>query len=465
VAFVVTNVLAALGAVLLLRHLGVSEFGRYGTVMALVNIVYGISDAGLSLTGSRELAVRSAVSERRQVLAHILGMRIVLTAFGVVAAIVFAVAAGYDHALVLGTALAGFGILLGAIQTAMLLPLSVELRNGRVALNDVLRQAVLVLTFGALVILGKGLVDFFAAQIVVGAVLLLATPWLLSREHFVAPRWSRRELRSLMTIAVPVAIANVLGVLYLRLLVVLMSITSNSRQEVGYYVTSTRIVELAAGLPFLLVGVVLPVMTVAARDDRERMGYITSRLTQTMAIGGILIVLFVSFAARPIVLVLGGSTYLGAVPVLQVQCLAMVTVFLASAWNPSLMGMGRVRALVATTATGLATVLVAGLVLIPLLHARGAAIAAVVADLALCLATYVALRRAGLGEHVHGRSLLRLVVAAAPAVAVGLVPGEPPIVAGLLAPAVFLGAALLLRAVPSELLGLVRGISQRFAHG
>jgi len=56
--FVALNLITAGAAVLLLRYLGVDRYGRYGTVMALLAIVQGVTDAGLSLTGSRELSVR-----------------------------------------------------------------------------------------------------------------------------------------------------------------------------------------------------------------------------------------------------------------------------------------------------------------------------------------------------------------------------------------------------------------------
>ena len=58
--FVAVNLLTAIGAVVLLRYLGVEDFGRYGTVLALLSIVYGISDAGLTMTASRELAASRA---------------------------------------------------------------------------------------------------------------------------------------------------------------------------------------------------------------------------------------------------------------------------------------------------------------------------------------------------------------------------------------------------------------------
>ena len=267
VAFVAANLLTVAGAVVLLRYLGVDNYGRYGTVLALVGVVSGISDAGLTATGTRELALCETDAERRDVLAHILGLRVALTAFGVAIAIAFAALVGYDGDLVLGTFLAGIGVFLTSVQTAMMLPLGVELRNGALALVEVARQFVLVLAFVALVVGDAGLVPFFAAQILVAAV--------LAHHHARHPRlrgsWSGRaghpaRIRALARIGLPIAVATVLGVLYLRLLVVLMSILEDSEDEIGYFVTSTRVFEVVGGLPFLFGAVVLPVLTAVAGD-------------------------------------------------------------------------------------------------------------------------------------------------------------------------------------------------------
>ena len=52
--------LGAATSVLLLRHLGVEDFGRYGIVVALLGIVAAVTDAGLTAVGSRELAILPA---------------------------------------------------------------------------------------------------------------------------------------------------------------------------------------------------------------------------------------------------------------------------------------------------------------------------------------------------------------------------------------------------------------------
>jgi len=451
IGFVVANLLTIGAAVVLLRFLGVGDFGRYGTVLALVGVVQGISDAGLTATGSRELALAGSPHERREILAHVLGLRVALTGAGVVLAVGFALVAGYDDEMVAGTALAGVGVFLTSIQSAMLLPLSVELRNGMIAVNDVLRQLVLFVAFIALALADAGLAAFLGAQILVGVVTLLATPVLLTRSQLVRPRWTIARIRALAATALPVAVATVLGVLYLRMLVVLMSLLSDSAQEIGYFVTSTRILEVVGGLPFLVMAVVLPVVSVAARDDRERLVYMTSRITEVMALGGTLVALVVWALARPIVLTLAGPEYGPAVPVLQIQCFAAVTIFLAAAWQPTLFGMGRIKSLAVAIALGMVTVVVSGLVLIPPFEATGAAVAAVVGEAAMATVIYVSLRRAGSEPWVRFTVLSRVAAAAAMAVGVGLVLPAADGVRAMAVAIAFSGAAWMLRTIPSEL--------------
>src|SRR4051812_10771502 len=58
--------LTAAASVVLLRHLGVDEFGQYVTVMSLIAIVAGVTDAGLTSIGARELALRERGEEGRR---------------------------------------------------------------------------------------------------------------------------------------------------------------------------------------------------------------------------------------------------------------------------------------------------------------------------------------------------------------------------------------------------------------
>ena len=86
-----TSYLVATGAVaaasiFLLRHLGVTDFGRYVTVMSLVAVVAALSDAGLTMVGQREYVLLRTAHERRRLVADVLGTRLLITPVGVLLA-------------------------------------------------------------------------------------------------------------------------------------------------------------------------------------------------------------------------------------------------------------------------------------------------------------------------------------------------------------------------------------------
>ena len=108
-------VLTAAASIPLLRHLGVVRFGQYTTVIAIVTVVQGVTDAGLTLVGQREY-VHADAERRRTLLADLVGIRLLLTPLGVLLGVVFAIVAGYPNALVTGTVLAGIGVVLSVAR-------------------------------------------------------------------------------------------------------------------------------------------------------------------------------------------------------------------------------------------------------------------------------------------------------------------------------------------------------------
>jgi O-antigen/teichoic acid export membrane protein len=182
----------------------------------------------------------------------------------------------------------------------------------------------------------------------------------------------------------------------------------------------------------------------------------TERVAWAMLILGVLTALVCWTLATPIVTLLGGARYGGAGGVLGLQCFAVITVFVGAAWQPALIGLGRLRALAVSLAVGLVVVVIAGAVLIPEFQAMGAAAAAVIADVALAMALYVALRRTVPAQWLPGGPSLRIAAAAAAAVGVGFVPGLPTAARAVLVVGVFLAAVVALRALPREIVHTLR---------
>jgi O-antigen/teichoic acid export membrane protein len=440
-------------SVLLLRHLGVEDFGRYGVVVALVGIVAAVTDAGLTAVGSRELAILPP-AERPALMRNLVGLRIALTTAGVLVAVAVAALAGYSTEVVAGTAIAGLGILLVNTQATLMLPLSVELRLGAITAIETLRHALTLVGVAVLVLAGASLLPFFGVQVVVGAAILLVTPFAVTGVARMAPTLDRASARRLLRESLPLAAALAMNVIYLRLLVILVSAQTDA-EETGLFATSFRVFEILLGIPTLVLAVALPLLAVAGAEDRERLRYALQQLTEAAVVASLLFVLVTAILAQPAILLLGGEDYRQAAPILRIQVFALLGVFVSQVWTLGLVSLRRQRDVAVANAVALAAVIVLGIVLVRAYDGIGGAVAAVVTETLLALVLLGFLRRAGHDVLPRLGFLPRPLAAAAVAALVALLPLSPWVLAPLAAVA-FAAAAFALGAVPPEIVPALR---------
>ncbi len=357
--------------------------------------------------------------------------------------------------MVSGTVLAGAGVLLVAIANAVLVPLTVQLRNGGLAFVEVLRQVVTLAGVAALVAWGATLTPFFAVQVVVGLVVISVVPFIVGRGGLVWPRFDRAEQRGLLGTALPVAAALALGQVYFRLVIVLMSLISSTEQT-GYFGGSLRAMEALIVIPVLVANVALPLMTAAARDDLGRLRYAIKGLSEGAVIAGVLVALVTFRAAEPVMSLLGGAEFGPAGDVLRIQVLALLFIALYQIWTVGLIALGEQRQLILTNAVGLLGVAVFASILVPPFGAKGGAAASVLGDTVLACLIYWRLHRSTGRVTVRAGFLGRVAVATAVAVIPLFVPGLPDLVSAVLSALVFLGIGLLVGMVPQELRDALR---------
>jgi O-antigen/teichoic acid export membrane protein len=246
----------------------------------------------------------------------------------------------------------------------------------------------------------------------------------------------------------------VLGQVYFRLVIVLMSLISNAT-EVGYFGGSLRAMEALIAIPILIASVALPVMAAAAQEtDLSRLRYAIEGLSEGAVIAGTLVILVTVRAADPVMRAIGGKEFEPAGNVLRIQVVALLFIALYQIWTVALVALGRQRQLIFTNALGLLAVAVFATVLVPPLGARGGAIASVSADVVLAGLIYWRLHVSVGRVTVKTSFLIRVAIAAAASGAAMLLPiGDIP--AAIVAAVVFLGVGLAVGMVPKELHDLV----------
>ncbi len=450
VGFAISTALGLATAILLLRHLGVVDFGRYATVMAVIGIVGGITDAGLTAVGSREISVARTAAERAELLNNLLLLRVLGASLGAVAAVGFTAVAGYDGVVIAATAIGGVGIVLISAQSMLTVPIWVGLRIVSLTALEVLRNLLTLAGVAVLVFAGAGLLAFFGVQLLV-AVVLIPTTLLLARVGVRFTAGVRRDvIVRLLRDTLPLAVAFAMSVVYFRVLVVLVSLLSTEAQT-GLFGTSFRIFEMLLGLPALILSVALPLLSVAGDEDDSRLRSALQSMTEASLLIAALLVVGIAILAEPGIRLIGGEEYVGAASVLRIQALALIPLFLVQTWQLGLIAGRAQRALAVANGLALVLVLVLGLALVPSGGAEAAAWVAVVAEIALALFLWIALHRMGTAGAPSLRVAWKVAAAAGLAAAAGYLLRDSAVIGACVAAVVFAAVAFATRAVPADL--------------
>jgi O-antigen/teichoic acid export membrane protein len=248
-----------------------------------------------------------------------------------------------------------------------------------------------------------------------------------------------------------------MNVIYLRLLVILVSIQTDEH-ETGLFATAFRVFEILLGIPTLVLAVALPLLAVAGAEDRDRLRYGLQRLLETAVAASILLVLLTVVLAEEAIVLLGGEDYRDAAPILRVLAFALLGVFVSQVLTLGLVSLHRQRYVALANAAALALVVVLGAALVRAYEGVGGAAAAVVTEATLALLLLAVLVRLERDVAPTLGLVPRIAVAGVAASLVALLPVSAWVTAPLAA-AVFLAAGFALRAIPPEVVPALRGRS------
>jgi O-antigen/teichoic acid export membrane protein len=451
--YVLMMALSVLSAALLLRHLGVVTFGRYTTVISLVTVVATVTDAGMSVIGIREFSVREG-AERDELMRDLLGLRMTLTAVGVLLVAAFALAAGYGTALLLGAVLASMGTIALVAQHTHTIPIAAELRLGTLSALELGRQVLTVAGIVVLVMLGAGVLPLLAVVLVVNLVLIPPTAMLA--RHKISMRLAIRPRRwaTLLKLTVSFSLASAVGTLYMFTTQIITSLVASSHQS-GLFAASFRVFIVVTVVPGTLAGGALPLLARAARDDRERLAYVMQRIFDASLILGVAAAVAILGGAQFVIEVIAGQEYAASAGVLRIQGLALVATFVLAGWGYALLAMKRYKDVLVANIGAFVVSCVATVVLASSHGAMGGAVATLFGESALALGSLLALVRGHRQLRPKVGIVLKVALAAAPAVALALLPGVASLVRALLALVAYGLLIVLTRAVPEEAIELL----------
>ena len=445
-------VLTGVSAILLTRYLGVARFGQYATIVAVATLVTQLTEGGLTSLVTRDFSLTTPAGKAK-LIGDRIGLQIITTLLAIALCGVFALAAGYGTVRTWATLAAALGLGLAMLQITVSVPLIASLRLGVTSGLELARQAILVTLTVILVLVGAGFLPFLAA-IIPSSLIVLAATWMLARKEVrIWPAFRPAAWAALLRPALVLSFSMGVGAIYVFTTQILTSLTASSNQT-GLFAASLRVFVVIASTPGLMVTSALPLLARAARDDAERLEFALQRLFEVALIAGVGVGVILVVGATPIIEVLGGTRYAGAVGPLRIEGAAVLGTCLTPVWSTGLLALHRHSSQLACNLIGLAVIASATLILTPTIGARGAAVATVAGEWTVAIGLLIALLVANRRFAPNARNVWRVALAGGGGFATMLLP-IPAVAQLVLAIAVYATTIGVLRALPQELLELI----------
>jgi O-antigen/teichoic acid export membrane protein len=451
VSFVAGLAISTLSAPLIVRHLGANDYGRFLPIVSLVALVSLVADNAMTNVAMREYTT-AAPAERSGLLRALLGLRMAMTLAGFAIVFAFAAVAGYQTRQLEGMLIAGVGLLIADYLGAFQAPMGVQLRLGWISVIEFVRNAATVAAVVVLVVVGAGLVPFFATAAVGALAALALTATVVRASAPWVPVYDRALWATTIRQVLPVAAATTFGTVYFRLVLIVMSLVGTEAQT-GHFSVSFRIMEIALAVPALIVASAFPILVRAAANDRERLDYALTRIAEVGVILGLWVALTIWLLAPLAVDLVSGGRSGETIGALRLQGLSMPASFLVAAGGSALLSLRDNRNLLVANASAFVVALVASLALIGPLGAEGGGLAITVAEV-----TLAALLAAAVVRDTNVRVPARL-LAAVPVAFAAWALGEvlPEVAGAIAATALYFGVLLALRLVPREVIEALAG--------
>jgi len=437
--------------VLLWRHLGAGDYGRFATMIVYTTLVGVVADLGL-----QTVFIRDASRDRTVLthyLANLLSARLLLS---LVALVILVAALRLLSPALFPYTLAAFVLLLTTSYSSLLR--GVFYIRGRLGYEAVAIVAESLLLLGLTLVAIQRRAPWDAFLWVYSASYLFTCLFAFSVIRW---RWHERVsialepafVRRLLASGLALALAFTITTVYAQLDIVLLQLFKNF-QMVGWYSAANKYIDAVAWVPQSAMGAVFPALSLLAAGDRGRLVFAYEKAYKMLAILGLPLAVGLGLAADSIVHVTRGFEQ--SIPALQILAPSVVLLFLNNAFIYTLSAINRQLDFTRLALFTLVVNLALNLILIPPFGYLGAAAASTITEVALFAGGWWLLRQRLASLSIVGSIAPVLLSAVAMGIVVYLISSWPIALVIILGAAVYVAALVVTRALNAEEWSIVR---------
>lgn len=366
------------GTVLVVRTLTVDEWGRFSFIFSFLALVSVLTDLGIGRVVLSGLVGENV--DRRAFAGTYVVLRAGLGVLGYLAAVAFVAVAGYPSEVVVGTAIAGFVIVVATPSNALNTIYQASMKMRTVAVAQVLGQTAQLALTAALAVADATLLWFVVPAVVFELVAAVHKVRRLPEDLRPVYGVDVRVWKGLLGEAAALSLGGILATSFTRIDMVMLS-KLDSFHAVGVYGIGYKFADVVHAASTAVMASVLPLLVRAWPDRPDRFRRSLEHASSLLALLAVAVLVEFLLFAEPVIRLLYGSRYeVGGPAARMVVAAECVHLFGALAFT-TLVATGNHRRYPIATFVGLAINVGLNLWLIPDHSYGGAAFATLVTEL------------------------------------------------------------------------------------
>ncbi|HLP86299.1 MAG TPA: flippase [Candidatus Paceibacterota bacterium] len=377
----ISKILRSIMIIYAARILGAENYGIFSYVISFAAIFNIFSDIGISSILTRELVRRT---EKKEYLATSFSIKIVLVILtGLIIAFISPYFTNIAAAKPLMIIMAGL-IVFESMRTFVFSISRAENRMQFESLYEIIVE-IIITTIGFLVLYNIPSVRNFALGYLVAGILGFILVMISMRKYFrnIFKYFKKELVKEIFKSAWPFAIIGIFGVLMTNIDSVVIGFFKPVR-DLGLFAAAQKPISMFYLIPGFLSTSLFPFISRFIKDgDENRLSTILKKsmivslgFALPITVGGIII-------ASPLINVLYGHEYIGAVPTFQLLLLTLIPIFPGVILSSTLLALDKQKIFIKTSIIGATINMTFNLLLIPTYGIVGSAIATILANIAV----------------------------------------------------------------------------------
>jgi len=364
------------------RSLGAEGFGRYSTVIAYLSTFQILADLGLYSLLTKEISQNP--EKEKELVGYFFTLRMLFAAGFLFIAIMLVAFFPYPREIKLGIVFTSAAFLFLSLSQIFLGIFQKYLQVYKAAIAEVFGR-VIQLGFVWYFFKNNGALYQYLTALIAGSFVIFLINLVYARKLIrFKLSISIEAWKKILKTTLPIAVSLVFTLLYFKVDTILISILK-TQKDVGIYSAAYKVLETIIFFPAAFIGLMLPVLSKYAQDDKKRLSKLLSKLTDITTVITLPIVAGGILVASSFVFFIGGTEFLISKTTLQILFVAVGIIFYGTLFGSTIIAMGLQKKAVKVYFWGFAFNFVANLIFIPRYSYIGAAWTTVVTEFLVTL--------------------------------------------------------------------------------